>query len=60
MRKGLFEEKNVTTENKTIYIGTIGMQGAFEGMSSGDVDVNWLEEKMEKGHVRSGRVAPAE
>lgn len=23
------------------YMGTIGMQGAFEGMASGEVDVNW-------------------
>jgi formate dehydrogenase subunit gamma len=51
-----------------IYIGTIGMQGAFEAMGSGEVDVNWarqhhslwLEKEAEKGHVESGRVAPAE
>ena len=51
-----------------IYIGTIGMQGAFEAMGSGEVDVNWarqhhslwLEKEAEKGHVKSGRVAPAE
>ena len=24
-----------------IYIGTIGMQGAFEAMGKGEVDVNW-------------------
>jgi formate dehydrogenase subunit gamma len=27
-----------------IYIGTIGMQGAFEAMGSGVVDVNWAKE----------------
>lgn len=27
-----------------IYIGTIGMEGAFEGMGSGTVDVNWAKE----------------
>ena len=50
-----------------IYIGTIGMQGAFEAMGSGEVDVNWarqhhslwLEKETQKDHVRSG-VAPAE
>jgi formate dehydrogenase subunit gamma len=27
-----------------IYIGTLGMEGAFEGMGSGEVDVNWARE----------------
>jgi formate dehydrogenase subunit gamma len=27
-----------------IYIGTIGMEGAFEGMWDGTVDVNWARE----------------
>jgi formate dehydrogenase subunit gamma len=27
-----------------IYIGTIGMEGAFEAMGSGDVDVNWAKQ----------------
>jgi formate dehydrogenase subunit gamma len=27
-----------------IYIGTIGMEGAFEAMGSGTVDVNWAQE----------------
>jgi formate dehydrogenase subunit gamma len=27
-----------------IYIGTIGMEGAFEAMGTGTVDVNWAEE----------------
>jgi formate dehydrogenase subunit gamma len=51
-----------------IYIGTIGMQGAFEAMGKGDVDVNWarqhhslwLENETRKGRVSGGTVAPAE
>jgi formate dehydrogenase subunit gamma len=56
-----------------IYIGTIGMEGAFEAMGTGEVDVNWakqhhslwLEEEMKKGHVQAppperGRMQPAE
>ena len=43
-----------------IYIGTLGMEGAFEAMGTGEVDFNWakehhdlwLEEQMAKG--RSG------
>ena len=27
-----------------IYIGTVGMEGAFEAMGSGKVDVNWARE----------------
>ena len=27
-----------------IYIGTLGMEGAFEAMGSGTVDVNWAKE----------------
>ncbi|HMA14063.1 MAG TPA: formate dehydrogenase subunit gamma, partial [Kiloniellaceae bacterium] len=27
-----------------IYIGTIGMEGAFDAMWSGEVDRNWAEE----------------
>jgi len=42
-----------------IYIGTIGMEGAFESMGSGTVDVNWakqhhslwFEQEARKGHV---------
>jgi len=49
-----------------IYIGTVGMQGAFEAMGRGEVDVNWarqhhslwLESETKKGHVRGP--APAE
>jgi len=51
-----------------IYIGTIGMQGAFEAMGKGEVDVNWarqhhslwLEKEAQKGRVPGGSVAPAE
>ncbi len=51
-----------------IYIGTIGMQGAFEAMGKGEVDVNWarqhhsmwLEKEARKGRVRGGSAAPAE
>ena len=51
-----------------IYIGTIGMKGAFEAMGKGEVDVNWaqqhhslwLDKEVQKGHVRGGGVAPAE
>jgi formate dehydrogenase subunit gamma len=55
-----------------IYIGTIGMEGAFEGMWQGEVDVNWakqhhslwLHEEATKGHVApppaQGKMQPAE
>jgi len=51
-----------------IYIGTIGMQGAFEAMGKGEVDVNWaqqhhslwLEKQAAKGRVKGGGMAPAE
>ena len=51
-----------------IYIGTIGMQGAFEAMGRGEVDVNWarqhhslwLENETRKGRVGGSSVAPAE
>jgi formate dehydrogenase subunit gamma len=51
-----------------IYIGTIGMQGAFEAMGKGEVDVNWarqhhslwLEKQAEKGRVKGSTPAPAE
>jgi formate dehydrogenase subunit gamma len=43
-----------------IYIGTIGMEGAFEGMWDGTVDVNWAKEHhrlwLEQEEAR-GRVA---
>jgi formate dehydrogenase subunit gamma len=51
-----------------IYIGTIGMEGAFEAMGGGQVDVNWaqqhhslwLERERAKGRVQDGRMVPAE
>ena len=51
-----------------IYIGTIGMQGAFEAMGKGEVDVNWaqqhhslwLEKEQQRGRATGGTVAPAE
>ena len=53
------------------YIGTIGMEGAFEGMWDGTVDINWakqhhslwLEEETASGHANRpprDRMAPAE
>jgi formate dehydrogenase subunit gamma len=56
-----------------IYIGTIGMEGAFEAMGTGTVDENWakqhhslwLEDERRKGTVgtaapEGGRMQPAE
>src|SRR3954465_11355976 len=54
-----------------IYIGTIGMEGAFDAMGTGEVDLNWAkehhslwaEEEMAKGHAPSAdtpRAMPAE
>lgn len=55
-----------------IYIGTIGMEGAFDAMGSGEVDLNWakehhslwVEEEMEKDrvapHGTHAQVHPAE
>lgn len=46
-----------------IYIGTIGMQGAFEAMGSGTVDVNWAREHhslwLEKEMMRSPPADPS-
>lgn len=54
-----------------IYIGTIGMQGAFDAMATGEVDLNWakehhdlwVEEEMEKDRVAprgsDARIQPA-
>ncbi|QJP17880.1 formate dehydrogenase subunit gamma [Starkeya sp. ORNL1] len=50
-----------------IYIGTLGMEGAFEAMGSGEVDLNWAKEhhdqwlaqKLEKEPIRSAPT-PAE
>src|SRR4029077_615151 len=53
-----------------IYIGTLGMEGAFEAMGTGDVDFNWakehhdlwLDEKLAKGglHQDLRSATPAE
>ena len=54
-----------------IYIGSIGMEGAFDAMGTGEVDLNWakehhslwVEEEQAKGRARSGsaaRAVPAE
>jgi formate dehydrogenase subunit gamma len=53
-----------------IYIGTIGMEGAFEAMGEGTVDENWAKqhhplwlEEEKKGAAPSGatpRATPAE
>lgn len=47
-----------------IYIGSVGMEGAFEAMGSGDVDVNWAKEHhsvwVDKVTSKGGAVAPAE
>lgn len=41
-----------------IYIGTIGMEGAFEAMGSGEVDLNWAREHhrlwLEQQQARTG------
>lgn len=49
-----------------IYIGTIGMEGGFEAMGSGKVDLNWAREhhslwveEMEKGGTPPSQPAPA-
>lgn len=55
-----------------IYIGTLGMEGAFDAMATGEVDLNWarehhdlwvreLEERLGEDAARQGgRVVPAE
>ena len=51
-----------------IYIGTLGMEGAFEAMGTGEVDFNWakehhdlwLEEQMAKGRSGLTAATPAE
>jgi formate dehydrogenase subunit gamma len=41
-----------------IYIGTIGMEGAFEAMGEGTVDINWAREHhelwLEEVNARAG------
>src|SRR5262245_27128475 len=45
-----------------IYIGTLGMEGAFEAMGTGDVDVNWAKQHhslwLEKELKRNDQQAP--
>ena len=45
-----------------IYIGTVGMEGAFDAMGSGKVDLNWAKEHhdlwVEKLEAREGAPAP--
>jgi formate dehydrogenase subunit gamma len=44
-----------------IYIGTIGMEGAFEAMGTGTVDLNWAKEHhdlwLEEGKAPTGRTS---
>ena len=46
-----------------IYIGSVGMAGAFSAMGSGQVDVNWAREHhslwLEEQHAKSGATASA-
>jgi formate dehydrogenase subunit gamma len=52
-----------------IYLGTVGMEGAFGAMADGNVDLNWAkehhnlwakEEVQKVGAVKSGAMRPAE
>ena len=47
-----------------IYIGSIGMEGAFDAMGTGQVDLNWAKEHhslwVEEVQEQQGRRAPAE
>ncbi|WP_332682420.1 formate dehydrogenase subunit gamma [Bosea sp. (in: a-proteobacteria)] len=51
-----------------IYIGTLGMEGAFDAMGSGEVDLNWarqhhslwVAEEAQKGHRPGATLQPAE
>ena len=51
-----------------IYIGTLGMQGAFSAMGSGQVDVNWAkehhslwaEQELKTRQLPNAKPAPAE
>ena len=50
-----------------IYIGSIGMEGAFDAMGTGEVDLNWakehhslwVEEEQAKGRRAARRQRPA-
>ena len=61
----------VTAMIAHIYIGTVGMEGAFEAMGTGSVDVNWAKEHHSlwlaqqkaseaEGNARAAAAAPAE
>jgi formate dehydrogenase subunit gamma len=48
-----------------IYLGTLGMEGAFESMSQGTVDINWAKEHHplwveEEMGPKGARTQPAE
>ena len=51
-----------------IYLGTVGMEGAFEAMNDGHVDLNWAKEhhslwakeEIEASKVKGGAMRPAE
>jgi len=51
-----------------IYLGTVGMEGAFEAMSDGTVDINWAkehhnlwaEEEIQADGAKRGAMRPAE
>jgi formate dehydrogenase subunit gamma len=51
-----------------VYMGTIGVEGAFEAMADGTVDVNWAkerhrlwyEEEMQPGAAQGQAMRPAE
>ena len=45
-----------------IYIGTIGMEGALDAMTSGDVDTNWAREhhSLWVEEVQAGKKGTAE
>jgi formate dehydrogenase subunit gamma len=42
-----------------IYIGTVGMEGAFEAMGSGEVDRNWAKEHHDQWLMSVERDHPA-
>ena len=45
-----------------VYIGTIGMEGAFEAMGTGEVDLNWAKQHhslwVEEEGAAKSRVSP--
>lgn len=47
-----------------IYIGSVGMEGAFDAMGSGDVDLNWAKEHhslwVDEVFEREGRKGPSD